>query len=319
MRVETSSADLGVWINAALAKIVRLPPPAFSKASPGNRLSPRIVAIVLLLFPCLLSASNALAQTAAASPTAIGAGGVRDISSIVADGVLRVAISRFDIPPFHRRRANGTIEGKEAELAYQIGKALSVKVTFVDDAATFDEVIQLVADGRADIGLNELPQNYAAAKSVRFSAPYMTLRHALLYDRTMVAREANGGPPEDVLREFPGKIGIVAASPFVSFADQNFPWALITEYHSWDDAILGLRNHEVDALYNNEFEIRRALQDNPALHVPYGAAVMKDKLAFLTIAICDSCGRLQEFINYFIAQNRVAFSIDALLSTPVTY
>jgi ABC-type amino acid transport substrate-binding protein len=241
---------------------------------------------------------------------------VADIRTIVQSGTLRVAISRFDIPPFHRHRANGTIVGKEAELAYQIARALNIKVSFIDDANTFDEVIKLVAEGRADIGLNALPQNYGAAASVRFSAPYMKLRHALLYNRTAIAQVANGGPPEDVLREFRGRIGVIAASPFVAFADQNFALAAVIEYPDWKEAVDGLRNQEVDMLYNNEFDVRVILKGDPAFHVTYGSAVMTDRLAFLAIAICDSCAKLQEFINYFIAQNRIAFSVDEFLSNP---
>jgi ABC-type amino acid transport substrate-binding protein len=244
---------------------------------------------------------------------------IYDIRSIVSSGILRVAISRFDIPPFHRHRANGTIVGKEAELTYQIAQALNVKVVFVDEARTYDEVIKLVADGRADIGLNALSQNYGAVVNVRFSAPYMTLRHALLYNRQMVAQEAAGGPPEDVLREFRGKIGVIASSPFVGFADRNFALATIVEYPTWKEAVDGLLNQEVDLLYNNEFEVRRILKDNPAFHVSYGAAIMKDRLSFIAIAICDSCAKLQEFINYFIAQNRAILSVDELLATPGTH
>jgi polar amino acid transport system substrate-binding protein len=268
----------------------------------------------LVLALCVGFAASPQAQSIQSTVPTITAQSSHDIRSIVSGGSLRVAISRFDIPPFHRHRANGTIVGKEAELAYQIGRALNVKVVFVDDATTFDEVVKLVADGRADIGLNALSQTYEAVTTVRFSAPYMTLRHALLYNRTMVAEEANGGPPEDVLREFRGRIGVIAASPFVLFADKNFSLATIVEYPSWNEAVDGLRNQDVDALYNNEFEVRRILKDNPAFHVRYGAAVMKDKLAFLAIAVCDSCAKLQEFINYFIAQNRATFSINELLS-----
>lgn len=227
---------------------------------------------------------------------------------------MRVGISHFDIPPFHRRRPNGTFVGKEIELAYRIARALNVEVAFVDDADTFDEVVKLVADGRADIGINALSQTFGAVATVRFSTPYMTLRHALLYNRTMVAQEANGGLPEDVLREFRGKLGIIEESPFAGFADQNFPWAPIVEYRTWDEAVEGLRNGEVDALYNNEFEVRRVLKNNPSLHVRYGAAVMKDKWAFLAIAICDTCAKLQEFINYFIIQTRASLSIKELLA-----
>ena len=51
-----------------------------------------------------------------------------DLQSIVASGTLRDGMSRFDIPPFHRRRANGQIEGNDAELACQIDRALAAKV-----------------------------------------------------------------------------------------------------------------------------------------------------------------------------------------------
>jgi polar amino acid transport system substrate-binding protein len=278
-----------------------------------NKRNFNLACFVFFAFAALPTPAGA--QTARLPMTA-PAQSTSDIHSIVASGVLRVAISRFDIPPFHQHLANGTIVGKEAELAYQIAGALNVKVTFVDEANTFDEVIKLVADGRADIGLNALAQNYKAVMTVRFSEPYMTLRHALLYNRTMVAQEAAGGRPDDVLREFRGKIGIVAASPFVRFADRNFALATVIEFDTWKDALDGLRKREVDVLYNNEFEVRRVLMENPALHVEYGAAIMKDKLAFLAIAICDSCVKLQEFINFFMAQNQSTFAINTLLTAP---
>ena len=116
----------------------------------------RVLSFGLLLFVWTgLSPSVSAQSTAAANPQA-AVQPSHDIRSIVSSRVLRIAISRFDIPPFHRHRANGTIVGKEAELAYRIAGALAVKAVFVDDATTFDEVVKLVADGRADIGINAL-------------------------------------------------------------------------------------------------------------------------------------------------------------------
>jgi ABC-type amino acid transport substrate-binding protein len=262
----------------------------------------------------MLSLASPLQAQTVPAPAPATPGAAHDIKSIVENGVLRVGMSRFDIPPFHQRRANGVIEGKEAEFAYQLGHALGVKVVFVDTAETFDAVVRLVSDGQADIALSALPQNFAAAKSVRFSAPYMTLRHALLYDRTAIALEANGGLPEDTLRDFRGSLGIVAASPFIAFADQNFSMGIAVEYPGWKDAIAGLVRHDVDVLYSSEFDVRRTLKEDPVLHIRYGAAVMKDRLAFLAVAICDSCAKLQEFINFYIAQNNVSFSMDEMLA-----
>ena len=46
----------------------------------------------------------------------------------------------------------------------------------------------------------------------------------------------------------------------------------------------------------------------------FGSAAFTDLKSFLSIAICDTCLRLQEFINYQIAENRVPFALSGLLA-----
>jgi ABC-type amino acid transport substrate-binding protein len=43
-----------------------------------------------------------------------------DLKSIKDSGVLRVAITHFDIPPFHMRRSDGTFVGKDIEFAQKL-------------------------------------------------------------------------------------------------------------------------------------------------------------------------------------------------------
>src|SRR6516225_5446137 len=94
--------------------------------------------------------------------------GVHDLQSIVDAKVLRVAVTRFDLPAFHVHRRDGTLAGAEIDLAEQIGRALGVKVEFIDDADSFDAVVDLVATARADIGVSKLSQTYRRLHSVRF-------------------------------------------------------------------------------------------------------------------------------------------------------
>ena len=101
-----------------------------------------------------LSSSPAIAESTSRP------GPPRDLQSIVDAKVLRVAITRFDLPSFHVRAADGTLLGPEIEMAQQIGRALGVKVEFLDNAASFDAVVDFVADGRADIGISKLSQTY---------------------------------------------------------------------------------------------------------------------------------------------------------------
>jgi ABC-type amino acid transport substrate-binding protein len=243
------------------------------------------------------------------------AGLARDLQEIVDAKVLRVAVTRFDLPSFHVRGPDGALLGPEIEMAQQIGRALGVGVEFVDQAESFDGVVDFVALGRADIGVSKLSQTYNRLKRVRFSEPYVTLRHALLFNRVAIARAAGGRPPAAVLQKYQGRIGVIAGSAYVDFAQRNFPDATVVEARNWDAAIESLLSGQVDALYRDEFEIRRVLKNKPALNVQLGSAVIIDQNALLSIAICDTCSKLQEFINYHIAMNRGAFTLKGLLNS----
>jgi ABC-type amino acid transport substrate-binding protein len=238
----------------------------------------------------------------------------RDLKSIKAGGVLRIAITHFDIPPFHVRRSDGTFVGKDIEFARELADALKVKIELVDSPPSFDAVITTIADNRADIGLSKLSQTYDRLNYVHFSEPYVTLRHALLYNREVISRLANGGLPEEVLRNFRGSIGVIGASAYVDFATASYPKAKVVPFPTWDATIEGLKTGKVDVVYRDEFEIRSVLIREPGLHVEFGAAVIADRRSFLTMAVCDGCVKLEEFINYFIAQHPGAYSLNDLLS-----
>ena len=259
---------------------------------------------MLIIFACLFPA-----HAAEAEPT-----GPKDSQAIIARGIIRVAITKFDLPAFHWRDAKGELAGPEIDLARVIGRLLKVGVEFIDDCSTFDAVVDAVATGRADIGLSKLSQTPYRVLRVRFSNPYLTLRQAFLFDRVYVGAQAAGRPPEEVLRKFSGTLGVIAKSEYVDFAQRNFPDAQISELQTWDDSVESLTNGRVDAIYRDEFEVRRVLKINPSLNVRFGSAAFTDLKSFLSIAICDTCLRLQEFINYQIAENRVPFALPRLLA-----
>jgi polar amino acid transport system substrate-binding protein len=241
-------------------------------------------------------------------------GANRDLHSIVADGVIRVAMTRFDLPGFHKTRADGSVDGLEADLARGIARALDVKVAFVTDYGSFDTVAEAVAGGHADIGISKLSQTYYRVLHLRFSAPYVILRHAMLYDRIAVAEAANGAAPDDVLRNFPAKIGVIGASAYVDFAHRNFPDAQVVPFGNWDDTIAALKEGRVQAIYRDEFEILRVLKNDPAVNIRFGAAIINDQKAFLSIAICDTCAKLQQFIDYHLREYPRNFTVDELIN-----
>lgn len=248
------------------------------------------------------------------SLAADGENSPRDLMSVKASGVLRIAITHFDIPPFHVRRPDGTFVGKDIEFAQELGEALKVKIVFVDTPPSFDAVVTAVAHDQADIGLSKLSQTYDRLAYVRFSEPYLTLRHALLYKRATISRLANSSAPEEALRNFRGNIGVIGESAYVDFATASYPKATVVPFPSWEATIEGLKSGKVDVVYRDEFEIRTVLIHDPAIHVEFGAAIIADRRSFLTVAICETCLKLEEFINYFIAQHKRAYKLDELLA-----
>jgi polar amino acid transport system substrate-binding protein len=239
----------------------------------------------------------------------------KDSQAIIARGIIRVAVTQFDLPGFHSRSSTGELFGPEIDLTRNIARLMNVGVQFVEDCPTFDAVIDAVASDRADIGVSKLSQTPARILHVRFSDPYFTVRHALLFDRVFVGTEAAGRPPEEVLRKFNGTLGVIGGSAFVDFARRNFPEAQISEMQRWEDTIEALANGRLDAVYRDEFEIRRALRANPTLNVRFGSAVLTDQKSFISFAVCPTCVRLQQFINYEISENRVPFTIASLLAS----
>ena len=250
------------------------------------------------------------AQEALSQPTA-----ARDLQSIIDAKRLRVAVTRFDLPSFHTHRQDGTLVGAEIDIAQQIGQALGVRVEFIEEADSFDAVVDLVAAERADIGISKLSQTYRRLHRVRFSEPYLTLRHALLFNRAAIAREANGRPPAAVLQRYRGRIGVIAGSAYVDFAMTNFPEASVVKMPTWDDVVTSLLAGQVDAIYRDEFEIRRIVKISPALNVEFGTAAITDQNALLSIAICDTCSKLQELINYHLGRTKNNITLKTLLES----
>ena len=264
------------------------------------------IGLALILLATLLRPS--IAQDSASTRP-------KDSQEIIARGILKVAITKFDLPAFHWRNKNGQLVGPEIDLVRLIGRLMKVGIEFVDDNSTFEAVVDAVASGRADIGVSKLSQTPYRILHVRFSEPYMIVRQSLLFNRVTVGNLAAGTAPEVVLRKFGGTLGAVAKSAYVDFAQRNFPNAQVMELRTWEDAVQALIHNRVDAIYRDEFEVRRILQIDPPLNVRFGSAAITDQKSFLSVAICATCLRLQDFINYQIAENRVPFVLSALLAS----
>lgn len=284
--------------------------------------APALVLVLSAILPNAMAATpnqsnpvNAAsaAPKAAPTPTAAASPLAPDISRIKQRGELVVAMLATDTPPFFFER-NGELVGLEVDLAKSIARALNVEIRFNREAKSFNEVVDLVAQRRADLGISKLSRTLARAQIVHFSQPYLTLNHALVINRVAFARLASNMRVEDVIREFNGSLGVIARSSFLDFAKLNFPKAKITEYPNWIEVLKAVNTGEVMAAYRDEFEIKRLLKETPSAALTLRTVTLKDLDDTLGIAVGINDPTLLSFVNQMLSQQREKLDIQKVLN-----
>ncbi|MCC3372472.1 ABC transporter substrate-binding protein [Cohnella sp. REN36] len=291
----------------------------------------RLAGIPLLLGMLLLSACGAEREPAkTASPSEEVGGFVmsplkRSVSeeelgfyspqmkAIYARGVLRVAMPAMDRKPFFYNNEEGVLSGSDVALAADMAAQLGVGVEYVRSVGSFEEVVNQVASGQADIAVSKLSATLPRAQKVLFSAPYLKLRQGLLLNRLAMARLGSGNQaPLALLRQAKVKIGVIAGTSYVSYANLLFPDAEIvpfaTPQASMDAAIQG----EVAAIYYDELQLKQLLAGNPDRSIDLQLHLMPDQVDPIAIAVPPDDQRLLAWVNLYLQNNQAR--IDGLLA-----
>lgn len=236
-----------------------------------------------------------------------------DIRRILDRGELVVALPKADSPPFFYER-DGRLRGTDVALAEELARELRVGLRFNREAASFNEVVAVIARGEADVASSKLSRTLARAQIVRFSKPYLELRHALALNRIRFAEMAKGRDAPTVVRAFAGSIGVIADSSYVGFARRNFPDARIVEYPDWAKVVHALEQGEIDGAYRDELEIRRLFRNDPKKSLSLRAITLTDTRDALAMAVHRDAHQLLALIDIFLEQRRGTLRIDDLLA-----
>jgi polar amino acid transport system substrate-binding protein len=236
-----------------------------------------------------------------------------DIGQILQRGELVVAMLASDTPPFFYMDGD-KLTGTDVRMAEQIAAELKVTLRIDRTAKSFNEVVEIVARGDADLGASKLSRTLARAQSVRFSDPYLSLNHALIINRLEFAKISRDMPLPTVVRNLTGSVGVIAKSSFADFAVRNFPKAKIVQYPSWNEVLEAVKRGDIVCAYRDEFEIRRILKADPGLALTLRTITLKDLNDSLGIAIGTRSPTLLAFVNQFLAQRREKLTVDSVLA-----
>ena len=293
---------------------------------PAIFISSRFSLVVFLFLSCLVVTANAQKPPSAPDKPAAATesrgsylvsvpGGGRaapDIARILNRGELIVAMVATDTPPFFSEK-NGVMVGIDIDLVNEIAAELKVPVRYERSAKTFNQVVEVVADGKADFGISKLARTLARAKLVNYTTPYMGIKHAFLVNRLAFAKIAKDRPAPQVIREFNGTLGVLAGASWEEFARKNFPKAEMIRFKTWKEAVEAVKQGKIVAAYRDEFEVNTVFQEDPKLTLTLRTITFNDLESSLAMPVGINDRALLGFLNEFISLRAEKPSIDAIM------
>jgi ABC-type amino acid transport substrate-binding protein len=250
-----------------------------------------------------------------------------DIRRIKERGTLIVAQYRdvepvfffFDTARNFSKQTSYVDEGKrlvgcDIMLAMRIARELGVRLQLDRSAPDYDSVCRKVATGKADIGISMLSVTLKRAQYLRFSSPYAVVRTGILVDRLYVSRAQASGDVLAFCRREGARIGIVKGCSYVDFARAAFPNGQFVYYETFPLLVKGLGNGEIDALYEDEFEIMTVLHRNPNLAVRFRFVPVPGFEDHIAVAVPPGSPNVLAFINILLELKGVRSEVTRLLT-----
>jgi polar amino acid transport system substrate-binding protein len=224
-----------------------------------------------------------------------------DIRGIIDRGTLTVAMYEKDMPPFFMQGPGGVLTGIDVRLAEDIAKNLGVRVQFNRKAKTFNEVIDIVAKGEADIGISLLSATPQRAIKVLFSEPYITVHPALLVNRLYEANTRKRNTLDQLLRKPENPIGVIGGSAYERYARDFFPGARVIPYPDWVSLKKAVVKGEVFAVLQSEATLNIMITEEPELYITLRKVELKGREDYLSCAIPATHVHFLKWVNTLIA------------------
>ncbi|MBN9549158.1 MAG: transporter substrate-binding domain-containing protein [Alphaproteobacteria bacterium] len=234
---------------------------------------------------------------------------------IVSDNKLRIAMPAFASDPFFPADGSGD-KGIDMDLARGIAAELGVEPVFDRSAVTFDAMVQKLTSGQADLAIGKLSRTLQRGRSILYSRPYAMLHQGLLANRLNLARIAQGKPPEQIIRDFSGDLGVIEGSSFATYAATTFPHATIQRFAGWNTVIDAIRNGTIDLAYRDDFEIKKLMVDDPSMTVVARSITLTDKVDTIAVGVRPDNPHLAAFVDLYLdlAKGQQVLNTDEIIA-----
>lgn len=236
------------------------------------------------------------------------------IQQLIDKNELVVAVGP-DAPPMVMTDKNGNLKGYEIELARAIGANLGVRVEFSRAAGT-DELLRVVARGKADIGISNLGVNVDTARIVALTKPYLIQSPALLVNRVKGTQFNRSCPSLSERRELverPGQIGVMKGDTTVEVLKRTTPGASPRKFDSLGSMMAAVQSGEIVASVQTEAVAKYFLRQNPSASLRLKLCLIGEREIRLAIAVRPDAPHLLRWLNVYLDTEAGTPSVDELV------
>lgn len=231
---------------------------------------------------------------------------------------LVVAIYEEDTPPFYYKDENGDTKGVDVDIATSIAKSIhpDIEVEITRKPKTFNDVIDVVSRGEADIGVSLLSYTTQRSRKVYYTkTPYINVRMALFVSQLAISQSGDTPTLSKIFSEKNNRtLCVIDGSSYAEVAKRVLPYAKLVSVKSSKDLLPSVTSGKCFAFFEDDQGIRKRLIKDPQLNLRYQMIVLKDALDPINIVIGPQYPELAEFIELMIKHTAsLRFDLDDLL------
>lgn len=240
-----------------------------------------------------------------------------DMKRILEKKKIVVAMHNEDGVPFYTLDKNGKLTGLDVDLAREIAKSLGVEVEFNRQATTFDELVDFVAAGKADVAISCLSRTRKRAVKVNFSLPYVKLYHTLIVNRMKTEKLKSGKKPAEWLNSATVSLSTVKGSSYVEYVQTDYPEAQLVQYDTFDEAASNVVKGNIHAVIYDDSEVNEWVRRHPEEVIYVQTQVLKDKEDNIAIAVNWKDTHLLNWLNLYLETYKGDEILKAMREAPV--
>lgn len=237
-----------------------------------------------------------------------------DISEIKKRGVLRVALTHQDSPPFYMKDRDGKLFGIDIALAEEIAKDLKVKIEYDRTSKTHDDSVDLVLKKKVDVALGKLSANLNRDEKILFTNPYVNIKHTVILNISRTAGKYYEKFEDLVplLNTSATSIGVSKGSLHASLVKEDFPNAKIVEFANNQDLLQAITDGKVKVAFTSETNAKNYLYFHPEKSTKIQFVSKEGSASNISIGLSGDRRFLRDWLNLEIATMETNGKLDKL-------